>query len=305
MRRNVLCTIAVLGLMLMVPVMTVFADSDVDAEDRQLSGHAQNADIEVTYQGGSPLGQMYIRLTQTPVSDVRLIVTSPSDVQTIDRLPGEKNLTVLLKPLLEQTYTVLIVNAATNVDIAQIDIVIGYNTTYTVTLKAGDGSGSDIIAEVVSGGAFLFPYASFTAPSGKVFDSWSVSGRSYYADDVIKVNGDITATAQWRAPVDVTVSFQPGEGSGSMPTVSVKEGSQYTLPKSSFSSPSGKEFAGWLYNGEVQKAGSSITIVGNTVLVAQWQEASSGDDMTLVIVALVLVIALAAAAVILFMRRRI
>ena len=96
-------------------------------------------------------------------------------------------------------------------------------TNYTVTLKAGDGTGSDITISsadeanmatsfhTATNGQFwredgnlwfMLPDcpASFTAPSGKMFKNWYYSGNdeSYGPGSSFPLSGNLTLTAQWK-----------------------------------------------------------------------------------------------------------
>lgn len=70
--------------------------------------------------------------------------------------------------------------------------------------------------------------------------------------------------------VKYTVSFDAGEGTGTMTSVEVEAGS-YTLPACTFTAPEGKEFAGWLVGNVVKAAGETISLSANVQLVAQWR----------------------------------
>ena len=88
---------------------------------------------------------------------------------------------------------------------------------------------------------------------------------------------------QWQAIITLytiayhdkyTVSFDKGDGTGSMDDVEVRGGSTYTLPASTFTAPSEKGFAGWLcnINEQVYAAGESYTMTdANTTFTAQYE----------------------------------
>ena len=106
----------------------------------------------------------------------------------------------------------------------------------TVTLKAGDGTGSDIIIssadaanvalDHTSANAgqffeengtvyFRAPYlpASFTAPSGKLFTGWSDSVNTFSPGGYIPTSGNFTLTAQWADDADAHLSdIIPSQG---------------------------------------------------------------------------------------------
>lgn len=71
-----------------------------------------------------------------------------------------------------------------------------------------------------------------------------------------------------------TVSFDPGEGTGTMPDVAVEQNSSYTLPACTFTPPDGYTFAGWEWDmspGEIIPEGGSLEISQNTTFTAIWE----------------------------------
>ena len=108
-------------------------------------------------------------------------------------------------------------------------------TTHTVTFEPGEGSGTPFTQTVNAGEKLTLPSCSFTPPENKVFDKWDKGDPS----EQIDVSGDMTVTALWKDatvttyPVwvgekqvdennkdnilgDGTVSYTPGEGSGTL-----------------------------------------------------------------------------------------
>lgn len=81
-------------------------------------------------------------------------------------------------------------------------------------------------------------------------------------------------------PTTYTVTYNAGEGSGSMPAdAPTATTGSLMLPECGFTAPEGKRFAGWLVNidNEVHAAGSTITgIAGDVILTAQWEPIPSG-----------------------------
>lgn len=72
-----------------------------------------------------------------------------------------------------------------------------------------------------------------------------------------------------------TVTFDPGEGRGTMADVTGVSG-EYTLPGCGFDPPEGKSFKAWRMDGTEYAPGDKINIGRNTTFVAVWQAASSG-----------------------------
>ena len=69
------------------------------------------------------------------------------------------------------------------------------------------------------------------------------------------------------------VSFDPGEGSGSMAPVTVAGGELFTLPECTFTAPAGKVFRGWEAGGVLYPQGASVTVTeANFTVTAVWIE---------------------------------
>ena len=74
-----------------------------------------------------------------------------------------------------------------------------------------------------------------------------------------------------------TVSFESGDGSGSMESATVEEGAEYQLPRNGFTAPERKAFRGWKVKvgsgDEVEKLpGEAVTVTANTTATAQWSD---------------------------------
>ena len=87
------------------------------------------------------------------------------------------------------------------------DIVASAETAeYTLVYNAGDGSGTMKAGTVSEDQWYQFPKCTFTAPEGKVFSHWEMSGADgiYYLGSEIKIasncamDGVITVTAHWQ-----------------------------------------------------------------------------------------------------------
>lgn len=71
-------------------------------------------------------------------------------------------------------------------------------STKTVTLKAGDGTGDDIVVKYI--GSYKLPKCTFTAPSEKVFSKWQIGDDQYAAGTVVSITANTTITAIWATP---------------------------------------------------------------------------------------------------------
>ena len=68
------------------------------------------------------------------------------------------------------------------------------------------------------------------------------------------------------------VSFDPGEGKGTMNEEEFVKGSTYNLPECKFEAPENKEFKAWSVDGEEKAVGDVITINEDTEITANWQD---------------------------------
>ena len=70
-----------------------------------------------------------------------------------------------------------------------------------------------------------------------------------------------------------TVSFEAGEGSGTMDFVRVSPGSSFELPECAFTPPEGLVFAGWVISDQLHPAGDVISVDADSVnAVASWSQ---------------------------------
>ena len=152
--------------------------------------------------------------------------------------------------------------------------VVKTTVDYTITFDGNGGQWHMDPVTVEEGTVYELPGSSFIAPEGKEFDGWLVNRQKKNPGDKITVTSDLTVTAQWRnkAPEQVTVSFSPGEGSGTMADQKVNVGSNYQLPANGFTAPDGKEFDAWSVNGERKNPGDSITVNADTTITALWKD---------------------------------
>ena len=70
----------------------------------------------------------------------------------------------------------------------------------------------------------------------------------------------------------ISVSFNPGDGSGTMDNAEAGKDAPYTLPYAKFTAPEGSAFDGWKIgiNDEVRKAGEKVILKDDTTLTACW-----------------------------------
>ena len=87
-----------------------------------------------------------------------------------------------------------------------------------------------------------------------------------------KQNTSIYTLIVNRGEVKYKVSFNPGDGSGSMDAEEFIKGSKYNLPECKFEAPANKEFKSWRVNGEEKAVGDVITINEDTEITATWRD---------------------------------
>ncbi len=142
---------------------------------------------------------------------------------------------------------------------------------YEVSFDAGEGKGTMEAEEFVKGSTYNLPKCTFEAPANKEFKSWSVNGKEKAVGEEITINDNIEVKALWK-DIMVSVSFDPGEGKGSMNQIEFVKGSTYNLPECTFTAPENKEFKAWSVNGKEKAVGDVITINEDTEITATWRD---------------------------------
>ena len=154
-------------------------------------------------------------------------------------------------------------------------------TEVTITFEPNGGSGTMQPMKVKSGEEFELPECTFTPPEGKEFAGWlAENGKVYPAGDIVLSYSSSVLKATWKDKevAEVTISFDPNGGTGTMQPMKVKSGENFTLPECTFTPPEGKEFAGWLaVNGNVYPAGDIAFSTTDTVLKATWKDKAEVD----------------------------
>ena len=175
-----------------------------------------------------------------------------------------------------------------------------YNGKLTVVYNPGTEESKATVptdSNIYAGGAKVTVAKNATTTSNKKFLGWKLKGNLYYPGDAFEVNKDlanednvITLTAIWgNEESSTTMSYNPGNGRGSVNTVPVKNNNESVTLKSEkdwgYQAPEveGKEyyFAGWAtsmddaYNGKATYAAGQtvhVDVNGENVLYATWIE---------------------------------
>ena len=174
-----------------------------------------------------------------------------------------------------------------------------YNGKLKVVYDPGtEGSNAKVPTDsnIYAGGAKVTVAKNATTTSKKKFLGWKLNGNLYHPGDAFEVNKDlandknvITLKAIWgNEESSTTMSYNPGNGRGSVQTVPVKNNESVTLQSEKdfgylAREVEGKEyyFAGWAtsmddaYNGKATYAAGQtvhVDVNGENVLYATWIE---------------------------------
>ena len=85
--------------------------------------------------------------------------------------------------------------------------------------------------------------------------------------DICSTPGGIRLTV--KDPVEI--SFNKGEGSGEMDSVTIERGTEYILPQSTFIAPAKKQFKCWSINGQEKAVGDKIKVNAKTEIKAIYE----------------------------------
>ena len=157
-------------------------------------------------------------------------------------------------------------------------------TQFTVSFEANGGTGEMSPADVDADAEYTVPGSTFTAPAGKVFDSWNTAadgtGTKYMPQDAPAIHENMTLFAQWVAApaTKCTVTFDANGGTGAMDVLTADLGTTVTLPASTFTRD-GYVFAGWNTaadgTGTAIVNGGQLTLGSDATLYAQWKTADT------------------------------
>ncbi len=151
----------------------------------------------------------------------------------------------------------------------------------TISFDPNGGTGTMKPMRVKAGENYTLPECTFTPPEGREFAGWlAVNGNVYPAGHDVFSTYDQSLKATWKDKevTEVTISFDPNGGTGTMQPMKVKSGEEFELPECTFTPPEGKEFAGWLaVNGSVYPAGDIAFSTTDSVLKATWKDKAEVD----------------------------
>ena len=151
----------------------------------------------------------------------------------------------------------------------------------TISFDPNGGTGTMQPVRVKAGVDFTLPECTFTPPEGKEFAGWlAPNGKVFAAGASVHDYNDCVLKATWKDKevTEVTITFDPNGGTGTMQPMKVKSGEEFELPKCTFTPPEGKEFAGWLaVDGTVFPAGEVVTSSIDQSFKATWKDKAEVD----------------------------
>ena len=138
------------------------------------------------------------------------------------------------------------------------------------TTEGGDGkiTGVDATMEyrATTGNYTVCPDGEITGLSaGNYFVRYAEDNNHFASSDTVVTVGEGTPLA------DCKITFNAGDGSGSMDSVTVKTGTNYILPECGFTAPTDQEFKAWEISGTEYKVGDSYTVNEHTEIKALWE----------------------------------
>ena len=188
---------------------------------------------------------------------------------------GKYTVSILVEPNVKYYIRAFASNLA-GVAYGEVKEILTTEAIYTIKFDGNGGVGSMEEIYTTPSKEVQLISNSFTR-IGYTFIGWNTevdgSGTTYYNEQNISIDSDLTLYAQW-TPI-YTITFNANGGSGSMSSETVSSGSSVSLPANTFTR-SGYEFVGWNTNadgyGVPYTNGQRITPSRNITLYAQWKK---------------------------------
>ena len=136
------------------------------------------------------------------------------------------------------------------------------------SINGGDGTLPQNTS-VAAGSYYTLPSGDGLTRDGYVFDGWKSGASVYAAGDKVKIEEDTEFVAIW-APA-TNISFSVNGGTGTAPqNITVKSGSQISLPSGEGILKSGYSFDGWLNGGILCSDPYTVPADSEITLYAAW-----------------------------------
>ena len=150
-------------------------------------------------------------------------------------------------------------------------IALWKDIMFKVSLVPGEGKGENIVKDFAKGSTYTLPKCTFEAPENKEFAGWKIGEEIKDPGQEITIDKETLITATWK-DVMVSVSFNPGDGKGSMDAEELVKGSKYNLPECKFEAPDGQVFKAWSVNDIEKAVGDEIIVNKDTEVIALWKD---------------------------------
>lgn len=166
-----------------------------------------------------------------------------------------------------------------------VSVEINTPLVHTVTFYTDEGGSATSDFSIPAGEMFTLPACMFEATNGKKFKSWLYNGQEYLVGEQIgPITTNVAVYAIWeddvQKPEEYTITFLANGGSGTMGSITLECGLEYTLPSCSFTPPEGHIFDCWEIDGQQYDVGYQFTIAGDIVVSAVWGEPKESYTIT-------------------------
>jgi uncharacterized repeat protein (TIGR02543 family) len=109
-------------------------------------------------------------------------------------------------------------------------------------------------------------------PAGNYFVRYAEDHNHFASTDAEVTVGEGTLLA------DRTITFNAGGGSGDMDSVTVKAGTNYTLPACGFTAPADQQFKAWEISGTEYPVNAPVTVTADITVKALWKDAPPSHE---------------------------
>ena len=170
------------------------------------------------------------------------------------------------------------VNAAWSIGKATQEAPIGLNGVAPSTEGGSDGKISGVTDKMEYR---MADESIYTACSGTEIDNLSAGNYfvRYAEDNNHFASSDAAVTVGEGTPLaDRTITFNAGGGSGSMDSVTVKAGTNYTLPACGFTAPANQQFKAWEIGGMEYPVNAPVTVTADITVEALWEDAPPSHE---------------------------
>lgn len=221
------------------------------------------------------------------IEDGNDIIKEPDKTPTELRMPNHK---LTVKPIFKES--VVSDSNLRNIILYGLEDEVWKNQKSKLAFKKGQKAYTVDLSEDFSKGYVYVQFGesiqSISATLNDNVIALDKKSNGYETEKIALNNGDnifkITVTSEDgtntsvytlkvnRGEVKYNVSFNPGDGKGTMDSVEIEQGKECELPENGFTAPDNKEFAGWKIGEDEKKPGDVVTINDDTEVIALWKD---------------------------------